>query len=351
MPTDRMPTDPMNPRSTQAGDLPAVLAFDVGGTDMKTGILAGPIDPGDAVVRDLQRFPTPRCPEPAAGTGPAASRQLHDGAVPGYTAGCGDAIVQRIVELTERYRRSHPDIAPAAVGVTVPGLVDEAAGVGLLSANLGWRNYPFVERLESRLGLPVAFGHDVGMAGEAEFRIGAARGQSDVVVLVIGTGIAGAVFSDGRRVAGGGFAGELGHAMVPAADGSLQILEATGSAGGISRRYEQFSGTPVNGARDVLERAGAGDVLAARIWADAVAALAFSIAQCVSILGTETVVLGGGLAEAGEALLVPLAERVESLLTFHRRPHLVAAELGQNSGLIGSALKARDLLAQRQAAL
>ncbi|WP_434618523.1 ROK family protein [Arthrobacter sp. A5] len=310
---------------------PAVLAFDVGGTDMKAGIVAGGVSAGNAVVRDLQRLPTPHC----EGTARAG-------------AGRGDAIVERIAGLTETYRRSHPDIALAAVGVTVPGLVDEAAGVGLFSANLGWRDYPFVARLEARLGLPVAFGHDVGMAGEAEFRIGAARGRSDVVVLVIGTGIAGAVFSDGRRLTGGGLAGELGHAMVPGADGALRILESVGSAGAVARRYTEAGGASVRGAREVLERAGLGDALAAGIWADAVAALAFSVAQCVSILGTETVVLGGGLAEAGDALFVPLDRDVDKLLTFHRRPRLVHAELGQNAGLIGSALKARDLLAAAQ---
>ncbi len=308
---------------------PSVLAFDIGGTDMKAGIVGGPLTSGSAVVRDLQRLPTPRSvgsPRPGVGR--------------------GDAVVARIAELTEDYRRGHPEIALAAVGVTVPGLVDEATGVGLFSANLGWKDYPFVARLEDRLGVPIAFGHDVGMAGEAEFRIGAARDRSDVVVLVIGTGIAGAVFSDGRRVRGGGFAGELGHAMVPAPDGGLQILEAVGSAGAVARRYAEAGGASVNGARDVLEQVSRGDAIAAGIWNDAVAALAFSVAQCVSILGTETVVLGGGLAEAGDALFVPLGRAVDTLLTFHRRPRLVHAELGQNAGLIGSALKARDLLAR-----
>ena len=87
----------------------------------------------------------------------------------------------------------------------------------------------------------------------------------------------------------------------------------------------------------MLARSGSG--------ADALDALAFTICQCVSILGTETVVLGGGLAEAGDVLFAPLAERIDQLLTFHRRPALLHAQLGQNAGLIGSALKARDLLA------
>ncbi len=313
----------MNSAGRHPDRFPAVLAFDVGGTDTKAGILQGPIGPGPVTVRDLRRVATPLNPDAP-----------------------GDTVVERLAELAQEYRAAHPEVGIAAVGLSVPGLVDEAAGTGILSANLGWDNYPFARRLAARLDLPVAFGHDVGMAGEAEFRIGAARGCSDAIVLVIGTGIAGAVFTDGRRVAGGGFAGELGHALVPAPDGSLQVLEAVGSAGALARRYAAATGGAADdGARGVVRLAQAGDAGAQRVWADALDALAFTICQCVSILGTETVVLGGGLAEAGDVLFAPLAERIDQLLTFHRRPALLHAQLGQNAGLIGSALKARDLLA------
>ncbi|WP_425863271.1 ROK family protein [Arthrobacter sp. TWP1-1] len=297
-----------------------VLAFDVGGTDMKSGIVLGDLARGDVEVLDVQRHPTP----------------LEAGRT-------GESVCARIVELTGEYRAAHPELLIAAVGVTVPGIVDEDAGIGIYSANLGWKDFPFTATLTEALGLPVGFGHDVGMAGEAEFRLGAAVGKKDVLILVIGTGIAGAVLCDGHRVAGGGYAGEIGHAMVPGPDGSLVIMESLGSAGAVARRYTQTSGTAVAGARDVLALAAEGDAAAAGIWKDAIDALAFSVAQCVSILGTETVVLGGGLSMAGAALFEPLAARVDQLLTFHRRPEFIHAALGENAGLIGSALKARSL--------
>lgn len=325
-------TRPAAPETGDAGAAtPTVLAFDVGGTDMKVGLLAGPIAPGAVEIRDLQRMPTPG---------------IEGGAADHRTA---DAIVERIVEVARQYQANHPQLPIAAVGVTVPGLVDEVAGVGIYSANLGWKDYPFTARLTERLGLPVAFGHDVAMAGEAELQIGAARGESNVVVMVIGTGIAGAVVCDGHRVRGAGYAGELGHAMVPAGDGSLAILESIGSARAIAAAYQNATGIAAEGAHDVLERAGAGDTAAAAAWTRGIDALAFSLAQCVSMLGTETVVLGGGLSMAGPALFDPLAAAIDSLLTFHRRPRLVHAELGQNAGLIGSALKARELLALNMA--
>lgn len=310
-------------------DGPAVLAIDVGGTDMKIGILLGrPIESGSLPVLDLQRMRTPR-----------------DATRP------GDAVVDRIVELTGQYRRTHPDVEVAAIGLGAPGLVDEDAGIGILSVNLGWSDYPFVQRLSERLNLPVAFGRDVEMAGEAEFRLGAARECSNAMVMVIGTGISGAIFSDGRRVVGGGYAGELGHALVPVPGGSLQELERIGAAGAIARRYAEATGFAADGARGVLRMAQNGETVARRIWSEAVDAIAFNIAQCVAILGTETVVLGGGLAEAGEALFAPVIDRVDELLTFQPRPGIVPAELGQNAGLVGSGLKARELINSEQARL
>ncbi|WP_104091509.1 ROK family protein [Arthrobacter sp. GMC3] len=306
--------------SAQPSTSQGVLAFDVGGTDMKVGIITGNLGGNNIAINDLQRHPTP----------------LDEGR-------SGESVCARIVELTTEYRAAHPEITITAVGVTVPGIVDEVNGIGVYSANLGWRDFPFTDTLTQALGLPVAFGHDVSMAGEAEFRIGAAVGKRDVLVLVIGTGIAGALICDGARISGDGYAGEIGHAMVPGPDGGMQIMESLGSAGAIARRYAEASGTPVDGARAVLEKSQNGDPLAQQIFTDAINALAFSIAQCVSILGTETVVLGGGLSMAGAALIDPLAVRVDELLSFHRRPQYVRAVLGENAGLIGSALKAHTI--------
>lgn len=298
----------------------AVLAVDVGGTDTKTALMGA-----DGTLRDVRRSLTVRQPDRA-----------------------GDAIVEEISVLASGYAQRHPEHQLRAIGVTVPGLVNEESGTGIFSANLGWRNFPFRPRLAERAGLPVGFGHDVGAAGEAEFRLGAARGCRDAVVLVIGTGIAGAVFCDGRRVLGGGYAGEMGHAQVPGGGpcpcGSAGCLETVASAASIVRRYNAASSRQLSGAAEVLSRAESGDRAAATVWQEAIDALAFAICQQCSALGTETVVLGGGLSQAGEKLLVPLRAAVERTLSFHRRPVLVTATLGQDAGLIGTALKALDAL-------
>lgn len=298
-----------------------VLSFDVGGTDIKAGL----VDARGSVL-GMRRVPTPLDP-----------------------ARPGDAVLDRLAELAAELALEFPGAHAKAAGIIVPGIVDSVAGVGIYSANLGWRNYPFTAEAEKRLGVPVAFDHDVRSAAAVEHTFGGSKEFSDVVVMVVGTGIAAAVFSGGKAVTAGGFAGELGHAQVPDPDSSpgstgSAILEAVGSAGAIAKRYCRASGNSVEGAKDVLMRARSGDSIAARVWEDAVDALAFTICQCVNIIGTEAVVIGGGLAEAGDDLLEPLKAKVDGILDFQRRPRLIRAQLGQDAGLLGAALNARALL-------
>ncbi|WP_284974482.1 ROK family protein [Arthrobacter sp. efr-133-TYG-104] len=315
-----------------------VLSFDVGGTDIKAGL----VDPHGTVL-GMRRVPTPL-----------------DSKRP------GEAVLDRIAELAAELTAEFPQAKAQAAGIIVPGIVDSTSGVGIYSANLGWRNFPFTREAERRLGIPVAFDHDVRSAAAVEHTFGGSREFQDVVVMVVGTGIAAAVFSGGKAVTAGGFAGELGHAQVPDPDAGYgdgrcgdtgrtrttgtarttgyTILEAVGSAGAVARRYQAATGVEVQGAREVLIRARSQDAVAARIWDDAVRALAFTICQCVNIIGTEAVVIGGGLAEAGDELLQPLRSSVDAMLDFQRRPQLMRAQLGQNAGLLGAAMNARALL-------
>ena len=304
-----------------------MLAFDVGGTDIKAALVDGSGD-----IRDVRRVPTRRDGEKTA-----------------------DAIVSQIAELARRLQASHPEVHPRAAGLLVPGHVDDEAGVGVVSENLGWRRYPFRDRAEAALGLPVAFSHDVRAAGEAEHRLGAAAPFSDVVVMTIGTGIATAIFIGGRLYTGGGMAGESGHAKVAdgpdCACGGHGCLETIASAAAIARRYTQASGVVVSGAKEVLARVGLGDPLAAQVWESALDALALGLSHTIALLAPEAIILGGGLSQAGNALLEPIDRRLDAILTFHRRPKLLCASIGQDAGVIGAALRARDLVTRREGAV
>ena len=310
----------------QLGPGPAVLAFDVGGTDTKATL----VDASGALL-DTVRVPTPLSVD-----------------------GTGDSVLAQVESLAARFRTAHPSMDIRAAGLIVPGLVDDETGVGVFSENIGWRNVPFRDLLSERLGVPVYFTHDVRAAGVAEYTLGSAGEYSNVLVVVIGTGIAGAVFIDGEPYSAHGYAGEIGHSVVDpggieCACGGHGCLEAIGSAGAISRLYRAGSGNvdPSDrtiGAREVLERAQAGDVLAQKVWTDATDAIGQVLAQSVALLAPEAIVIGGGLAQAGAALFDPVERRMNSFLTFHRRPVLLPATVGENAGLVGAALGARRIL-------
>jgi glucokinase len=199
------------------------------------------------------------------------------------------------------------------------------------------------------LGIPVAVEHDVTAAGLAEWRLGAGRGVNDLLVVVIGTGIAAVVVAGGRLVRGGrGQAGELGHIpVVP--DGPVCVcgqrgcLEAVASASAIARSYGSRTGRPVPGSREVLAALQAGDPDAHSVWDAAVDALATSLLCAIGLLGCSRVVIGGGLADAGEALLDPLRQRLAERRTVQVLPEIVPAALGLRAGVIGAGLAARDL--------
>jgi glucokinase len=298
-----------------------VLAVDVGGTTVK-----GALVDGTGALRAVRRLPAP----------PAG-------------AGSGDAVVARVAQLLADCTAAAPGSAPAAVGLVVPGDVDERRGTGVYSALLGWTDVPFVERVRALTGLPVALGHDVRAAGLAELRVGAAAPFRDVVVLAIGTGIGAAVVVDGVVRTGTGMAGQLGHVRVadgPACPcGGQGCLGAVASASAIAAGYRAATGEVVRGAQEVLQRAGAGDAAARAVWESALDALALGLSQVTSLLAPEAFVVGGGLSQAGDALLVPLRDRLDAALTFQARPLVLRAATGQDAGLVGAALLARGVAA------
>ncbi|MGC5019947.1 ROK family protein [Micromonospora sp. DT47] len=309
------------------GDDRVVVGLDVGGTGMKCAL----VRPDGAVVH-AERHPTD------AGRGPAA-------------------VVDTILDVAEGLAgKARADgLLPVACGIAVPGVVDEAAGVAVWSANVGFRDVPLRDLAVARLGLPTALGHDVRVGGLAEARLGAGRGTGHVLFVAIGTGIAGAHVVGGSAAAGAhGAAGEIGHILVRpdgprCGCGRAGCLEAVASAAAIGRRYAEL-GPAATGltagvtAADVATRAAGGEELAGRVWREAVEALADGLATGQALFDVETIVIGGGLARAGAQLLDPLRVALRERMTFHREPRLVAAALGDEAGCLGAALLALDSL-------
>lgn len=262
-----------------------------------------------------------------------------------------DAVVDRLLdfvdELVSRARREHGPDAVAGVGVGVPGVVDERAGVAVWSANLGWDRVPLRDLLRERTGLPAVIGHDVRLGGLAEGLAGAAAGARDYLFVALGTGVGAAVTLNGTAYVGHqGVGGELGHMVVDPEGpecpcGKRGCVEALASAGGVQRRYRQLSGGEEKvPAREVAERASQGDPVARRVWDEAIAALGRAIANYAVLLDPERVVIGGGMAEAGDSLFGPLREAVARGVLFGDPPGIVRAALGEDAGCRGAAFQA-----------
>ncbi|MEV2238981.1 ROK family protein [Micromonospora sp. NPDC049891] len=312
------------------------VALDVGGTGMKCALVGT-----DGAVRHAERHPTD------AGRGP-------------------DAVVETILTVAEGLAgKARADgLTPTALGIVVPGVVNETRGVAVWSANVGFRDVPLRDLASARLGLPTALGHDVRAGGLAEARLGAGRHAGHVLFVAIGTGIAAAHVVAGSAATGAhGAAGELGHILVrpdgPGCGcGRPGCLEAVASASSVARRYAELTGTTSDGgsaadagpgrtmvtAAEVAARAAAGEQVATRVWRETVEALADGLATGQALFDVETIVLGGGLAQAGAGLFDPLRVALRDRLTFHREPRLVPAVLGDEAGCLGAALLALDQL-------
>ncbi|MFH9605026.1 ROK family protein [Streptomyces rochei] len=265
-----------------------------------------------------------------------------------------DAVVEGILDFAAELRALGVDRfgEPArAAGVAVPGIVDEEHGTAVYAANLGWRDVPLRALLGERLGsVPVALGHDVRTGGLAEGRIGAGKGSDRFLFVPLGTGIAGAIGIDGRVESGAhGFAGEIGHVVVrpgglPCPCGQRGCLERFASASAVSQAWAEACGDPDADAADCAKAVDSGDPRARAVWQDAVDALADGLVTALTLLDPRVLIIGGGLAEAGETLFSPLRDAVRRRVTFQKLPRIVPAALGDTAGCLGAGLLAWDLL-------
>jgi glucokinase len=298
-----------------------VLAVDIGGTSIKAEIADG-----DGAVVAAGRSPTPR----------------------------GAAAIDAAADLGSRLIGEAGPVKRA--GIVLPGIVDPVRRVAVYSANIGWSELAFGDALERAWGVPVVADHDVTCAGWAEWQAGAGRGCSDLAFVAIGTGISAALVCGSRVLRGSGRSqpGEIGHVVVRpdgprCGCGNQGCLEAVASASAIARAYSAATGRHAAGALDVLAAART-DERARQVWDDAIRALADGLAALGTLLAPQRIVLGGGLAQAGDALLGPLGRELAGMVCVQPVPELVSGAFGERAGLAGAALLARRDPAAREPA-
>lgn len=255
----------------------------------------------------------------------------------------GDALASLTALI--RHLLDRADGGDTRVGIATPGLVDSATGSIEYAANLGWRSLALRDELESGFGVPVSVDHDARAAAGAELVAQRARRGplDDFVFVPIGTGVSAAVVAAGRVVPGAfGAAGEIGHMIaVPGgavcACGQRGCVEAYASASGIARRYRINGGDADLSSADIVTRIGS-DPIARRTWDEAVDALGAGLASVIAVLDPALVVIGGGLAGAGSALVDPLRVAVGRDLLWRTVPPIEQTLIGPEAGLIGAAL-------------
>jgi glucokinase len=291
-------------------------------------------------------------------------------------AGPAPLIARAAAAAADLARGAGLDLARArAAGVGIAGLVEQPAGVLAACPNLpGWEGLEVAAAFASALhGLPVVVENDANAFAMAEARMGAGRGADPVVLITLGTGVGGGIVSGGRILHGAdGFAAELGH-MALSVDGGPRCgcgqrgcveaylrsshvvalaLEMTanlpaGPHSALSRALAAGEAT----ARVVGEAAQAGDPVATAVFTELGRYLGIAMANVISALNPEVVVVGGGVALAGEVLLgaarAVALERVMPPLA--RGVRILPAALGDRGGMLGAALIALDAVPERVA--
>jgi glucokinase len=300
------------------------LGLDVGGTNSKLAVVDADGDP----------------------PGPPGDQPPELVATATIPTGAGDPadVLARLAAAATELVAVHGPVAAAGVGL--PGLFDEDSGRVVFLPNLppAWTGREVAGPLAERLGVPVALLNDARAFTLAESRMGAAAGCPTVVCLTLGTGVGGGVVVDGRlRFGPSGRAGELGHQVIevggpPCGCGNRGCVEAFAAGAALCRL----------GGRDspeaVFAAAAAGDARAAEAVRSVVGRLAVGIANLVTVLWPERVVVGGGVAAAGEGLFGPLRAAVAASapLVDPDAYEIVPAALGRFAGAIGAALWARE---------
>jgi len=245
------------------------------------------------------------------------------------------------------------------IGLGVAGLVDRDGRLRY-GPNVGLREAPLASLLVDALGdeqRTVRVVNDASAAVVAEHRVGAARGHADVVLFTLGTGVGGGAIVDGRLLEGAhGFAGEFGHLVIveggrAAPSGILGTVEAYVAGSALGREASEdaaavAAGTHPMDARGVVAAATAGDPWALAVLARVGTRLGIAIASVAAVLDPSIVVIGGGAGEAASPMLLPAARRsFEAHLmgaAYRPVPPLVAAQLGDDAGVIGAGLLAAD---------
>ncbi len=251
----------------------------------------------------------------------------------------------------------------ASLGLGVPGTANKRTGLMEYANNLCFENEPLTHYLEEYFHKPVYFTNDANAAAWGEFVAGCGKGHSSMIMVTLGTGIGGGIILNGRLYEGCNYAaGEFGHLTLqydglPCNCGRRGCFEVYASATALCRLGREameaeegrdsllwtLSGhNPENVGGDMIFKASeSGDATAARVVDRYIKYLSIGVTDLINIFQPEILCIGGGVSNAGEALLVPLKKLVGEKIytrTSAVKTELVMASLGNRAGIIGAAM-------------
>lgn len=315
------------------------VGIDIGGTK----VMAGVVDPDGKILEQLRAETPDRSKSPKV---------------------VEDTIVDLVLDLSERH-----DVH--AVGIGAAGWVDSDRSRILFAPHLSWRDEPLRDKLADRLLVPVVIDNDANAAAWAEWRFGAARGEDDLVMITLGTGIGGAILEDGRVKRGRyGVAGEFGHMqVVPGGHrcpcGNRGCWEQYSSGNALVREARELAAADSPVAYGIIDRVGGsvrditgplitelarqGDAMCIELFQDIGQWLGVGIANLAAALDPSCFVIGGGVSAADDLLIGPARDAFRRTLTgrgYRPEARIVKAELGPEAGMVGAADLAR-LVARR----
>jgi glucokinase len=278
-------------------------------------------------------------------------------------------LVELLVREVSEAQSQRPGIK--AVGMGIPATIDHEKGLAVAAVNLPIENLPIRDLVVERTGLPTFVDNDANVAALAEHLFGAARGAENAVMLTIGTGIGGGLILGGEIYRGSTGAGaELGHVAIqldgPACQGNCPghgCVETLASGTALGREGRAAAESNPDSAlgkllaedaeidgRAVTVAAQEGDETAIGVFDLVGSRLGVALASFANVFEPEVIVIGGGVIAAGELLLAPARRELEAraLRPMNRTP-VLAAELGEDAGMIGAAAMARiELEAERE---
>ena len=312
-----------------------VIGIDVGGTN----ITAGLVDAKNKII----------------------AREKIDTKADGGEAVVVERIAQVIRALADDVGCKLDDID--GVGLGVPGVVEPTTGVVVEAVNLRWSDMHVAEHLKDHLDLPVTVDNDVNVGTWGEYELGAGKGGRGVFGIFVGTGIGGGLILDGVLYTGAlNTAGEIGHVIIDShAPYGGRTLERLASRTAIVNRLialvnahepsclKELAGDKWPRIRSkVLKKALAqDDALTVRVLSDAAKAIGHAVANVVTLLSLDRIVVGGGLTEALDERWVKWIRESFDDAVFPetcRQCKVVESELGDDAGLLGAALLARHRL-------